>query len=126
MMYIKLDNNKYIESICYFKPENVSEFIEVETQDVELGVTQYINGAFIVDEDKKQEIANEQVKVDLRGQRSKLLKAFDTYKTNVSYGVEVETEAQHDEILVWYQDLLDLKATAFENVPECIEYYLSH
>ena len=125
-MYIKLDNNKYIESICYFKPENVSEFIEVETQDVELGVTQYINGAFIVDEDKKQEIANEQVKVDLRGQRSKLLKAFDTYKTNVSYGVEVETEAQHDEILVWYQDLLDLKATAFENVPECIEYYLSH
>lgn len=66
----------------------------------------------------------EQIK---RRKRLKLLKAFDTYKTNVTYGVEVEDSTTHTKIVKWYQDLLDLKNSAFivENIPARIKYYLS-
>lgn len=66
----------------------------------------------------------EQIK---RRKRAMLLKAFDTYKSNVAYGVEVEDSNTHTKIVKWYQDLLDLKNSAFvtENIPTRIKYYLS-
>ena len=60
----------------------------------------------------------------LREKRQKILIAFDKYKTNVQYGIEEETPIQHYEIMVWYQDMLDLKAEAFDNIPERVKYYL--
>lgn len=66
----------------------------------------------------------EQIK---RSKRAKLLKAFDTYKSNVAYGIEKEDATTYSNTIKWYQDLLDLKNSAFvtENIPTRIKYYLS-
>lgn len=59
----------------------------------------------------------------IRDARKDLLSAFDKYKTNVHYGIVVESPLEHSTILDWYQSLLDLKDEAFINVPEVIKYY---
>lgn len=59
-----------------------------------------------------------------RGLRKSLLKAFDIYKANVFYGIEEETEGEKAEILIWYQNLLDLNIRAFETVPGRIKRYV--
>ena len=59
---------------------------------------------------------------ELRAERELILKAFDIYKTNVIYGIE--QDANREEILKWYQDILDLKETAFNDIPEEIQKYL--
>ena len=63
-------------------------------------------------------------KNELREMRTPLLKAFDIYKSNVAYGVEFESEEQREEIIKWYNSLLQLDESAFENVPERVRYYL--
>ena len=63
-------------------------------------------------------------KNELRSMRTPLLKAFDVYKSNVAYGVEFENEEQREEIINWYNSLLQLDESAFENVPERVRYYL--
>lgn len=60
----------------------------------------------------------------LRKQRSRLLKAFDIYKTNVKYGIEQESEEQHTEMVVWYQKCLDLDYEAINNPPVEVVRYL--
>lgn len=66
-----------------------------------------------------------------RQMREPLLKAFDIYKTNVSYGIETESETERDEILAWYNALLNLPSEVTTNgeitlpeTPEKIKYYL--
>lgn len=66
----------------------------------------------------------EELKNQSRAKREKLLVAFDKYKSNVEYGIERETQTQHENMIAWYEDLLDLKDIAFENVPERVKYYL--
>ncbi len=56
--------------------------------------------------------------------REPLLEAFDVYKSNVNYGVIIETEAEHNAVLEWYHKLCDLIPEAFENIPSQIERYL--
>ena len=60
----------------------------------------------------------------LRKQRSRLLKAFDIYKTNVKYGIEQESEEQHTEMVAWYQKCLDLDYEAINNPPVEVVRYL--
>lgn len=64
--------------------------------------------------------------VVLRQKRKKLFDAFDIYKTNLSVGLEKPTEYQWQKIVEWYQDLKDLKPSAFEDesIPSAIKYYL--
>lgn len=66
-----------------------------------------------------------------RQMREPLLKAFDIYKTNVSYGIETESETERDEIIAWYNALLNLPSTVtasgevdLPETPEKIKYYL--
>ena len=59
-----------------------------------------------------------------RIKRTKLLKAFDIHKTNVSYGICTETEQEHTNIVNWHKDLLDLKNNAFLNIPSAIAKHL--
>lgn len=55
----------------------------------------------------------------VRRQRARYLKAFDIYKSNVSYGVETETEEQKAEVLAWYSALLDItELVTAESVPD--------
>lgn len=56
--------------------------------------------------------------------REPILRAFDIYKSNVYYGVVTETDAEHYEILYWYQLLLDLDEYALNNVPKAIAKYI--
>ena len=56
--------------------------------------------------------------------RSPLLKAFDVYKTNVQYGIIEETQEEHEAIIAWYHDLLDLDQTAIDNPPAKVRSYL--
>lgn len=61
-----------------------------------------------------------ELKEHLRSQRESLLFAFDKWEKAVLRGRE-----QDDYIIMsWYRDLLDLKETAFDNIPEKIKYYL--
>lgn len=64
---------------------------------------------------------------ELRKKRSMIFRnGFEPYKSNVQYGIEIETEEQHREILEWYNEMLDIEKTeiAIENIPEIIRYYL--
>ena len=66
----------------------------------------------------EEEISNHRL-TNLREQRSGLLMAFDKWEKAVLRGRETDDE----NIMQWYQDLLDLKESAFENVPERVKYY---
>lgn len=59
-----------------------------------------------------------------RSLRQPLLTAFDIYKSNVYYGVIMESAAEHTAILEWYQSLLDLDRAAIENPPAAIKKYI--
>lgn len=56
----------------------------------------------------------------LRTQRKLLLEAFDKWEKAVLRGREADDYI----IMAWYKDLLDLKETAFANIPEKVRYYL--
>ena len=60
----------------------------------------------------------------IRQLRQPLLEAFDIYKSNVAYGVEMETEFEKAEILAWYKGLLDKEENSLKNVPLKIQRYL--
>lgn len=56
----------------------------------------------------------------LRFKRKSYLEAFDKWEKAVLRGREEE----NDSIMLWYYDLLDLKESAFENIPNRVNYYL--
>ena len=56
----------------------------------------------------------------LRQMREPLLAAFDIWEKAVIRG----READNAVIMAWYRDLLDLKASAFEDVPGAIKKHL--
>ncbi|MBQ9103540.1 MAG: hypothetical protein IJY57_00435 [Clostridia bacterium] len=59
-----------------------------------------------------------------RSLREPLLKAFDIYKSNVAYGVVVESEEENEKIKKWYNSLLDLNESALKVIPSGIKKYL--
>lgn len=56
----------------------------------------------------------------LRSRRVGLLTAFDKWEKAVLRGRESDDLA----VMEWYRRLLDLKESAFENIPERVRYYL--
>lgn len=61
-----------------------------------------------------------------REYRDALLLAFDKYKANVQYGLEVETPEIKTQMIQWYRSMLDLpldKETYLAS-PDRIKYYL--
>lgn len=66
----------------------------------------------------------EQTTEMLREARKKCFKAFDIYKTNVSYGIITETKAKHTEIIDWYKSCCELDKEAIANVPSEIKKYM--
>ncbi len=64
--------------------------------------------------------SEEEILRDKRFNREPLLLAFDKWEKAVLRGREDDDEF----IMQWYQDLLDLKDSAFETVPDRIKYYL--
>ena len=60
----------------------------------------------------------------MRENRKPLLKAFDVYKSNISYGIISETEEERASVFEWYNKILNLDEDALNNVPESIKKYL--
>lgn len=56
----------------------------------------------------------------LRNKRVGLLSAFDKWEKAVLRERETDDAA----IMAWYKDLLDLKQSAFDNIPERVQYYI--
>lgn len=76
--------------------------------------------------ERQAEIDNQRLN-ELRAERTPLLEAFDKYRSAVSYGIVTETEEEHQAILEWYQNLLDLNTQTLntkEAIPPKIAYYL--
>lgn len=65
-------------------------------------------------------LTDEEILEQLRNKRKPLLNAFDKWEKAVLRNREVDDP----NIMEWYQNLLDLDESAFDNVPERIKYYL--
>ena len=118
-MYIVLNENKYIMAMSETPLGNAIELDLPEDFDYEhQSCYKYENDELVYDEMK----ADDYDLNDLRELRVNILKAFDIYKTNVIYGIEEDTNKE--EILAWYQQILDLEQEAFNNIPEQIQKYM--
>jgi len=71
-----------------------------------------------------EEQAIDRKKQSLRKVRDKLLLAFDIYKCNLLYGIDTETEEEKADIMLWYDNVLELDEDAINNKPEAIKKYL--
>jgi hypothetical protein len=60
----------------------------------------------------------------LRVSRISILDAFDIYKSNVQYGIEIESQDEHDSIINWYKKVLNLDKNAFIDIPHNIKKYI--
>ena len=69
-------------------------------------------------------ISTQEISSIIRQLRKPLLEAFDIYKTNIAYGIEVETDEEKEHILAWYNNLLDKNVDALRNIPNKILRYL--
>lgn len=69
-------------------------------------------------------INTQEINSIIRQLRKPLLEAFDIYKTNIAYGIEVETDEEKERILAWYNNLLDKNVEALRNIPNKILRYL--
>lgn len=56
--------------------------------------------------------------------RERLLAAWDIHKSNVAYGVEMETEAEHSVCVKWYTALKNLEDWAFKEIPEGVKKHV--
>lgn len=134
---VKLKNN-VVENYCYLANEDYSDFINTH-EIVEIsslneiidGKTRVVDGVIDNSQDYtkeyllQQEAKKEEERINyLRAKRSKLLTAFDKYKSNVYYGIEVETETSKKAMITYYNKLLELNEEAINNPPERIRYYL--
>ena len=59
-----------------------------------------------------------------RALRVNILRAFDVYKINVQYGIDLENEQEHNDILLWYDGILNLDDNSINNIPDSIKKYL--
>lgn len=66
------------------------------------------------------EPTEEEIKQGLRWVRSHLLEAFDKWEKAVVRGREQDSE----EVMTWYQNILDLNEDAINNIPMAVEYYI--
>lgn len=108
-------------------PLNEETAIEVTREDLECVKKRMkcfdLENNCVVDYDNTEDLERER-KQELRRLREPLLVAFDKYKSNVNYGIEVETETDKINVITWYRLLLELNEYAFEIVPERVKYYL--
>ena len=75
---------------------------------------------FILDE----ELVKERDLNVLRAKREPLLRAFDIYKSNLLVGAISLPEDEKQEVITWYNLILDLDADAISNPPEVISKYI--
>lgn len=128
MRLVQIDDEKHCRFIEYVAKEDLDETKQIYISDEDrlaIGQTKCfdLETMSVVAYDNTEDLENSKLE-ELRAMREPLLIAFDKYKSNVNYGVEFETAEQRDEIVLWYNSILNLEGTAFEIIPERIRYYL--
>ncbi len=101
---------------------NPNDYIEYQDK-IKNGYEVHINvegNKVIFNYTRPKNYLENQKKERLRNKRATLLTAFDKWEKAVLRGREEDSVS----IMTWYQDLKDLKETAFENIPNRIAYYL--
>lgn len=78
------------------------------------------NEEFYIDE----ELVKERDLSTLRQKRESLLKAFDIYKSNLIVGAISLSDAEKQQVIDWYNFILDLDEEAINNPPDVISKYL--
>lgn len=117
--------------IEYIPKEELDETKQLYLTDEErysLGITKCfdLENNCVIDYDNTEDLKKQKLE-ELRAKREPLLNAFDKYKSNVVYGVEIENDTQRSIILNWYQQIKDLNENYIvkeENIPNKIKYYL--
>lgn len=118
-MYILLDKDNYVIAISSSKLKNgIKIDLPEDFKHEHQNCYRLENNALVYDSTREINYK----KSELRAERTVILNAFDIYKINVYYGIEQDDN--REEILIWYQDLLDLKESAFENIPEQVKKYM--
>ncbi len=123
---IVLNEYDRICGITFFPLKDGEKTYEIEEEVEELCNGSYgiVNGKIVWLGLTKEQINKQQEEKleQLRQQRKPLLEAFDKWEKAVLRGREEDNQ----EIMNWYQCLLDLSEDAFEKVPDVIEYYLKN
>lgn len=114
-----------IESIDSGVMEESWSIVEVSKEDIdkiidEFWAYKFVDGKFV----KDGNLIKEHGLNLLRDKRTTLLSAFDIYKSNLIVGILNPTEEEKEEILNWYNRILDLDEDAINNVPSLISKYL--
>ena len=120
-MYILLNEDGYIKATSENKLKGAIKLKLPEDFDYNNQSCYKLSNEELVYDKEKE---NEHIKSILRSEREEILRAFDIYKTNVLYGIEQETEEEKVEIINWYNQLLDLDGSAFNNISAKITRYL--
>lgn len=104
------------------KPNGLPSCVPMNLEELEHDIFDYlyIDGKLVYD---SEGIAERHLE-ELRNKREGLLTAFDKYKSNVIIGIEKDI-SMSEEVLNWYQAILDLNEDAINNPPERIKYYLN-
>lgn len=148
-MYIQKDltiTSEYIDGISWEITEDLlakvysyggfSKLIFDEDETCLINVVEDKNGKELAT--KRFEISKEDALLyaqnKIRKRRDALLNAFDVYKSNVFYGIDKESDEERQEIILWYQTILDLPnlisidnlTYKWPDIPSNIEKYITN
>lgn len=127
MYYDKLNDSFFSCTNFDYEPRENQDY-ELSQEEYDEYINKVMGGYTIIPTYNENKVVfdyfldtNNQVFLEsLRDKRKPLLEAFDKWEKGVLRGREEDSE----DIMNWYQDLLDLKESTFENIPERIQYYL--
>ena len=106
------------DKFTYYTIPETNSMIDVSVEDLlQIGKTKCfdVENQRVINYDNSEEIRKE-----LREKRKPLLDAFDKWEKAVLRNREEDSAV----IMQWFEDILNLKQSAFDNIPERIEYYL--
>lgn len=106
-------NDKFYYNTTFEAKEEVPIYDDYNRQ---VGTETVVKGRIL----KRVWTDEEELKKEYRAKRNSLLSAFDKWEKAVLRGREQDDYY----IMSWYRDLLDLKNSAFENIPARIKYYM--
>lgn len=117
---------KILDKFNYMILPKVDGMIEVDVETLELisNKEKYcfdVENNCVIPYDNSEDLRIAKLE-ELRALRKPLLQAFDIYKSNVSYGIE--TDNNREEIIAWYNAILDLDENAIYNPPIEIRRYM--
>lgn len=124
------ENTKKVTGFDYDSPEKKEEepYVLVENER-HMPLVEMANSGrelYVKDIDKAEFalrdiiLSDEDILREMRFKRESLLLAFDKWEKAVLRGREEDSE----EVMQWYQNLLDLQSFAFYNIPDRVKYFM--